>query len=354
MSSLVLNTLPITDILEHPGADRLEIAQFQGWNCIVVKGQFHPGDVATYFPPDLLIPKELGDALNVTKYLKGLGSRYPERERFAGRVGVARLRGVPSYGILVHPDADWLAHMDDLAGYLGVEKYEPPEEILDGDSQRRNPFFHPYTEIENLRNFPDAFTEGEPVIVTEKIHGRNCRIGLCYEDEAMVVMAGSHNVRRKQYTTKGTVSAYWKPLEMYPQIEEMLREIYLRYQHNVILFGELYGPGMQDLTYGQKDLAFRLFDIAYNINYVDDVVLQDWADHYEIPTVPPLYKGPFLWKTMEECATGSSVIPATATPHMREGIVIRPLTEARDLNGRKIYKLINFDYLNRKGGTEQH
>ncbi len=351
MSSLILRTLPIDTINLHPGADRLEIAQFQGWNCVVVKGQFCPGDLATYFPPDLLLPKELGDELNVTKYLKGLGNRYPDRERFAGRVSVARLRGVPSYGILVHPHADWLVHLDDLAEYLGVEKYEPPEEVLDGDAQRSNPFFHRYTEMENLRNFPNAFSNEEPIIVTEKIHGRNCRIGLCYEDGDMVLMAGSHNVRRKQYNAKGQLSVYWKPLEMYPQIEQMLQEIYLRYLHNVILFGELYGPGMQDLSYGQKDIAFRVFDIAYNTQYVDYIALQDWLDYYEIPMVP-YWKMPFSWEKMEEFATGNSQV--SLSPQIREGIVIRPSTEARDMNGRKIYKVINFEYLARKGGTEQH
>ena len=33
-------------------------------------------------------------------------------------------------------------------------------------------------EIENYRNFPELIAEGEEVVFTEKIHGKNCRLGL--------------------------------------------------------------------------------------------------------------------------------------------------------------------------------
>lgn len=352
MSSLILDTQPISDILTHPNADLLEIAVVKGWQCVVQKGQFQVGEVVTYFPPDLLLPKELGDALNVTKYLKNLARSYPDCERFAGRVGVAKLRGVASYGVLATPHSDWLDHADDLAEYLGVEKYSPPEEIKDGDAECQNPFFHKYTDMENLRNFPDAFDEGELVVATEKIHGRNCRLGLCYEDGEMVLMAGSHNVRRRQYDTQGRLSIYWKPLEICPDLGNMLRELHKAYQTNIVVFGELYGPGLQDLTYGQKDLAFRVFDIAVNTSYLGYEALHEWTRRHDIPTVPQSYAGPFYWDQLEEHAKlSSSVSPVT---QLREGIVIRPIDETTDRNGRMIYKLINFDYLNRKGGSELH
>ncbi len=41
-------------------------------------------------------------------------------------------------------------------------------------------------------------------------------------------------------------------------------------------------------------------------------------------------------------------------PHIREGVVIRPLEERVDLNGRVILKVISDDYITRKGGTEYH
>ena len=38
--------------------------------------------------------------------------------------------------------------------------------------------FHGYTEVENVRNFPDVLKPGEEVMITEKLHGKNCRLGL--------------------------------------------------------------------------------------------------------------------------------------------------------------------------------
>lgn len=352
MSGLILDTLPVDEILEHPNADLLEIAKFKGWNCVVLKGQFKPGDIATYFPPDLVLPKELSDGLNVTKYLKGLGSRYPDRDKFGGRVSVARLRGVPSCGILAVPYTDWLDHFGDLAEYLGVVKYEPPEEILDGEAERANPFFHKYTDMENLRNFPDAFKEGELVVATEKIHGRNCRIGLCYDADTdeFVFMAGSHNVRRRKYNTQGKVNAYWRPFEIHLDLGNMLRGLHLVHHANIVVFGELYGPGMQDLTYGQRDVSFRVFDITVNGLYLNYEIMHEWLRRHDIPAVPQSYAGPFYWDQLEEHAKGNTSV--NEVKQIREGIVIRSLETDADLNGRKVYKLINFDYLNRKGGTE--
>ena len=352
MSSLIIEMCKIDSIEPHPNGDFLDIAQVKGWRCVVRKGQFQQGDACIYFPPDTLLPKELSDELGVTNYLKGLGSRYPDRDRFGGRVSVARLRGTPSLGLVVIPHSDWLGHLDDLAGYLGVVKYEPPEEVLDGDAERTNVFFHKYTDMENLRNFPNAFRGDEWVVATEKIHGRNARIGLCYENEEMILMAGSHGVRRRRLDKTGKESVYWRPLTLYPQIETLLWELHKEYTANVVLYGEIYGSGMQDLTYGQRDVGFRVFDIAVNTHYLSFDVLEPVLKKHEIPMVPPIFLGPFAWDIAELSCSGDSVI--SPIKQIREGIVIRPLEETLDINGRKIYKLINFEYLNRKGGSENH
>ena len=352
MSSLIIEMCKIDSIEPHPNGDFLDIAQVKGWKCVVRKGQFQQGDDCIYFPPDTLLPKELSDELGVTNYLKSLGRTYPDRDRFGGRVSVARLRGTPSLGLVVIPHTDWLGHLDDLGGYLGVEKYEPPEEVLDGDAERTNVHFHKYTDMENLRNFPNAFGEDEIVVATEKIHGRNVRIGLCYENEEMVLMAGSHGVRRRRLDKFGKESVYWRPLALYPQIETLLWELYKEYTANVVLYGEIYGAGMQDLTYGQREVDFRVFDIAVNTTYLSFDTIMPMLLKHKIPMVPMVSYGPFNWTFAELACSGDSVV--SPTKQIREGIVIRPIEETLDVNGRKIYKLVSFDYLNRKGGSEDH
>jgi len=359
VSSVVLNTRPIDDMLEHPNADKLEIAQFLGWNCVVPKDMFKKGDVATFFPPELLLPQELADGLGVTKYLKGFGKKsYPDGHLYAGRIGVARLRGVPSYGILVPPHADWLGHGDDLAAYLGVVKRDPPEEYYAGDADRSNVFFHKYTDIENLRNFPTA-QEGDHIVAVEKIHGTNSRMGLCREDDQMTLMAGSHDIRRKKYLVSDPekMSLYWKPLDMHPNLAEMLSAISIKHNDaNVIVFGEIYGAGIQDLQYGlcRDQIAYAVFDISIDGLYLSHSMIEHWTRVFDIPMAPCSFIGRFDFNFLEIVASGNTVLMPEETAHIREGVVVRSLVEGHNIYGRKIYKLLNFDYLNRKGGTERH
>src|SRR5207248_6633763 len=121
-------------------------------------------------------------------------------------VRVARLRGEPSYGLILKPDDPTWEVGRDVAAHHGITKWEPPPAVSDGESERPHPAFHKYTDIENYRNFPGLFRDGEEVVFTEKLHGKNCRVGLVREaDESGAVrrtwMAGSHDLRRKEVTT---------------------------------------------------------------------------------------------------------------------------------------------------------
>ena len=100
-------------------------------------------------------------------------------------------------------DLDWPVNTD-VAEFYGIEKWEPPLKCEAGDSAPEHPWFPKYTDIEHYANYPTAIADGEEVVITEKIHGTNARCGLVLaaaEDGApqWTWMAGSHNVRRKQY-----------------------------------------------------------------------------------------------------------------------------------------------------------
>ena len=79
----------------------------------------------------------------------------------------------------------------DVREHYGIGKYRPPVKFHAGDSEAAHPLFHRYTDIENLRNFPEVFADGEEVVVTEKIHGTNSRIG--YVEGSL--LAGSHGLQ---------------------------------------------------------------------------------------------------------------------------------------------------------------
>src|SRR5262249_43103309 len=181
----------------------------KGWRVCAGLGQFSPGDLCVYVPPDSVLPPELSDRLCVTRYLSPLPANNDGVRPPGGRVRVARLRGEPSYGLIMNVDDPTLTAGTDVAALYGITKFEPPPVFDDGESERAHPAFHHYTDVENYRTFPDLIEPGEEVTFTEKLHGMNCRLGLIRDGDEWVFTAGSHNQRRKELDKKGRVSRFW-------------------------------------------------------------------------------------------------------------------------------------------------
>jgi RNA ligase (TIGR02306 family) len=361
MSTLKIQPVRIEEVLPHPDPETtgLDLIPVGGWCVLVKKGSFVVGDTAIYFPIDSLLPLELSDAIGVTKYL-GTG----------GHVKAAKLRGVPSYGVLwhVHNAMVYAAkiHMDilkvnpmdtkhtlprfvvdeDLTEYLGVTKWEPPVKLHDGDEEKHHTLFDKYTDIENYRNYTRVFSENEDIVVTEKIHGSTAQYGLISEDDQEIYMAGSHNIRLKDCQN----SKIWT---MFSQsLKDMLKHIKRKYNaHAVIAYGELYGLGIQDLTYGMKGISIRLFDIKVDDRYLDYEDFVTFTGIHNISVAPSLYRGPFSLEKIKSFEgkswIGDSII---------EGVVFKPEKERiHPRIGRTILKYVYDSYYNRKGNkTEYH
>jgi RNA ligase (TIGR02306 family) len=255
--------------------------------------------------------------------------------------------------------------------------------VSDGEAERPHPAFHKYTDVENYRNFPGLFRDGEEVVFTEKLHGKNCRVGLVRVAEesgnvSWTWMAGSHDVRRKEFATlqKKTTdpqtgeekavpitrrSQFWEALT--EPVKSLLQDAAAG-EHDAVVFGELYGSGVQDMAYGFENgrFAFRVFDIAVDGKYLDFDVKTALCSRHGVDMVPMLYRGPFSAEQVEEHSSGPTTLCAAEKAGKfkgREGIVIVPVkeravtTEAKVFD-RLILKCISFDYLERKGGTEWH
>src|SRR2546429_2819009 len=236
MSSLIIPVTTIEKLMPHNNADSLELAQILGLQIVVRKGEYGVGDTVVYFPIDTVLPQELSDRFGVTNYLS------------KGRIRCAKLRGEPSFGLAIKPDNDaWQVGQDVAEHYmaLGVKKYEPPVRVTAGDAEVEHPLFVKYTEIENMRNFPDIFQEDEIVALTEKIHGTNSRVGIIEG----TLMAGSHGLRRKRPADDAfETNLYWYPLSL-PPVRSLLEDLATQHRQ-VILFGEIYGSKVQSLNYG--------------------------------------------------------------------------------------------------------
>ncbi len=368
MSSLIVEVCRVDAVERHPNADRMCICHVKGWrvcagrNPETGRNQFEPGELCVYVPPDSVLPPELSDRLGCTKYLSPLARSADGGRAPGGRVRVARLRGEPSYGLIMKPDDPTLSIGTDVAARLGITKWEPPPVIGGGEAEVPHPAFHSYTDIENYRNFPDLIALGEEVVLTEKIHGMSCRLGLIREGDEWTFMAGSHNQRRKPADGKGRPSQFWAVLT--EPIRDLLRHVASRASAGVVVFGELYGCGVQDMWYGLESggYSLRAFDLAVDGRFVDFDDKLALFERFGVERVPILYRGPFRRQAVEEHVGGPTTLcpPEKAGPFKgREGIVITPARERSATMGerafaRVILKAISFEYLERRGGTEYH
>jgi RNA ligase (TIGR02306 family) len=120
-----------------------------------------------------------------------------------------------------------------------------------------------------------------------------------------------------------------------------------------LLFGEVFGQGIQDLGYGVS-LDFRAFDMCVGVREKALFMPFDAFDYHcmaaRIDRVPVLYRGPFNREKLAELTDGKTTFGGA---HIREGVVVKSATEDRHPRyGRKIAKSVSEAYLLRKNATE--
>jgi RNA ligase (TIGR02306 family) len=320
------------EVLPHPNADRLELARVDDYRSVVRKGDFRTGDLVAYIPEAALVPEGLLAEMNLTGRLAGPGKN---------RVKAVRLRGELSQGLVLRARPGW-KEGDDVTAELGIERWVPPVPIhLSGEMEPAPPGWHGYTEIENLKRFPGILVPGEEVIVTEKIHGTCTLLGLLGGRRAM--SSKGQGAGRKAIK-EDEKNLYWRVARRHGLFER------LEGLGDVMLFGETFGGGVQDLEYGvpRDEPAYRAFDIAIGGRYLDYDDFLEITAKRGIPTLSPLYRGPFGPECLALTA-GKESLSGKAL-HVREGIVIRLAKERHHPElGRVILKSINEDYLLREG-----
>jgi len=354
-SSLIVEVCDIKDIVPHKNADSLEIAVIKGWECIVKKDTYKVGDLVVYIPVDSVLPIELADRLNVRNYLKGKNNN---------RVGCAKLRREMSYGLVIDNEENWELGTD-VSGHYKIEKYEAPLRVTAGDAAPEDPLFDKFTDIENIRNFPDIFKEGEMVVVSEKIDGTSGRNGieLIKEEVNDTVQvdfkAGSHKVKRKMPDSKEMQNnTYWFPFSL-SSVKRLLLHLSLEVKKTATLYGEVYGRvrgGHKSMHYGkQNSLNFAAFALKVDGKYVNWVEFVKLCDRFDVPMVPVVDIIPFNMDKIKELSQGRSILAAeNGADHVREGVVVCPLEEREDYDcGRVILKVLNPDFLLMKNKKEE-
>lgn len=320
------------DIRKHDNADSLGITDVDGRPCIVRLGGWAPGDLAVYVPIDSLVPV-------ADPRFAFLGDKHRQDAQGRCRIRAARLRGVFSMGLLVKPDAG-MVEGDDVRERMGIGVYEPGEAFSLSPDAEPDPGFLPVYDIESARKWAAAvLTDGEEVVLTEKIHGANGRFA--WHRDRMWCAS------RTRFPKQAAGEMWWTVAER-AGLPDKLREVC----PGVAVYGEVYGQ-VQDLKYGRTGAHLVLFDAL-------DIPTRRWLDYddlgalaarLDLPTVPELYRGPWT-SDLAALAEGDSVLGASAgAKHVREGWVLKPVRErVHDRLGRVILKRHGEGFLTRKDG----
>jgi len=252
---------------------------------------------------------------------------------------------------------------DNVSEVLGIKKYEP--ELPATMRGRATGEYIQHTmsyDFESIQKNPNLFDENDTVLVTEKLHGTLMCVGFIPElsdpelfGEANNIFVSSKGIMKQGFILKNlkdnSGNLYVSALNdlLSKGLEINLNSI-ISANKTVHLFFEVFGSGVQDLTYGQNNKTYRLFDIAIDKQYLDSAKFIEYAKLLELETVPILYHGPFLKDKMVELRDGLDTISSS---HIREGIVIKDYFGGyHPRYGRKIAKFVSPDYLLRKNGTE--
>lgn len=281
----------IPDIEKHPNADTLGIVRIDGYQVVVKLEEFSAGSLAVYIQPDSIVPNAEEFAFLWADKGFTEDDDIPIKYR---RVTVRKFRKEWSEGLLIHvpmwvrydDHGSWreVAEGDDLADVLGITHYEPPDPqemerqsrlerdprprtlkgwwywLLSklgfrvnrnlGGASQHGPKDRRVYDVEGYKNYPKVFEAGEPVVVTEKIHGSNARY--TFEDDVMYV--GSRTLWKSP-----SAKCVWRDaVEQNPAIEQWCRA-----HPGYTLYGEVVPTQGNKYRYGcgPGEVRFFLFDI---------------------------------------------------------------------------------------------
>ncbi len=309
----------------HPNADKLSLVQINdGCRCVVKTEEWKDGDLGIWIEPDTIAPNN--------EMFKSLGGHL--------RIKVRKYRGEYSQGLLIPIPPNFDCKLgDDMMEILGLVHYEPPEPTtLHDENVGAPPGMIIKYDVENGYKYENVFQEGEPVVVTEKIHGANARF--TFNDGTMY--CGSRTQWKKQTET----NLWWKGLSQNPWIQEWCKT-----HEGFCLYGEVFGQ-VQILKYGAN--ANQIFFRAFDIWHIKEA---RWIDFVDVFTkycslisshvwVPIVHHGRFDVKHIKSLAERDSVIPGAK--HCCEGVVVRPVQERHDPKlGRVQLKFVSNRYLSK-------
>lgn len=340
MSTHAIPVVRIDAVMPHPNADRLELAQIKGYTTVVARGEYQPGDLCVFIPPDYNVPLD-HESFAFLRARAGAEGAY--------RIRAMRLRGVRSFGLVIPVPAGEWGEGADLMEHLGITRWEPAEPAGSGAvfTERGPELAELHYDLENLQAWPEVFAPGEPVILTGKIHGQGGRFvwheGRMYTGSRKQWRVAPGTIVEGPNGPEAAPAHNWSAcLEQQPWIEAWCRA-----NPGAVLYGEVYGTPVQGsrFAYGCAPgaLGFAVFDVLEDGRWIDNGALVDDPRYAGLRQVEVLYRGPFDMAILSELAEQDETFNGCG--HLREGIVVKPEAERVDLLlGRAALKYVSVRY----------
>ncbi|MCP4219664.1 MAG: RNA ligase (ATP) [bacterium] len=332
------------------GADMIELALVDGWQCVVKKGEFNGGDLGVYFEIDSFLPVEERYEFLRRSSFKKIQNPLQGHRAEGFRLKTIRLRGQLSQGLILplslFPQLQGTEPGSDVTEQLDIQLYEPPVPAsLAGQVRGNFPGFIKKTDEERIQNLPEYFEEYKDTAFecTEKIDGSSMTVYYTEDDQG--VCSRNLNLLEDEVNTLWRLA---RELELHKLLKELGRSLALQ--------GEIAGEGIQANPLKIKGQHFFLFNIweIEKKQYVSPGERREIFEFIEkrvpirhVPVISPgikvFEKYPDMPRLLD-FAVGKSLLNKDA---QREGIVFK----STDYTGVEIisFKAISNKYLLKHG-----
>jgi len=328
----------VSGIVPIEGADKIELAKILGWQCVVLKGEFMPGDKAVYFEVDSFLPiDERYEFLRKSSYRKNdfMGEGF--------RIKTMRMRGQLSQGLLqqikLFPEIDLNSDIDtDVTEALGVRKWYIPEvQTATGTMVGEKPYGIPTTDEDRLQSKPQYldYLRGRAYIITTKMDGTSGTV--FWNDSDFGCTSRNYKIEEDEE------SLYWFPNRKYG-----LRDKLNGLGKNIAIQGEICGPGIQKNHLRLKDYTWYVFDV-YDLDtgmYYGHNELRQFCDEMGLTPVPVEEAGEAFGYSVEDLLNKAKGKYPTGLD--KEGIVVRDNDTGNEpySSGRRVsFKVLNNEAL---------
>lgn len=184
--------------------------------------------------------------------------------------------------------------------------------------------------LNNYRNPTIAYLKDNMWLFTEKVDGTNIRV---HWDGHKVEFGG----RTDKAQIPGTLLNKLNEMFMTTEAEELFEQTWG--DKDVILFGEGYGPKIQNGGEYRSDVSFILFDVLVGDNYQEREWVEKTAQMFNIDVVSIVLTG-----TIQDGIDYVMKHPrSTMGTAMMEGVVGRPMIELRDRRGERVIIKIKWE-----------